>query len=235
MIRASAARSPRGNGLICTATASADTGKPRTANSSYRRGARTRRRRAVQPPLSTHTGHRPATTEERLPSVQAEAHTRLLAACPLPRNRPDPACTRGAIFGEPQRSYASPLRDRHSCSCSSTPRSSASASVRTSSSAQRMRSRSSIVSATTSASSASDLSRNERVGSSTSLMSSRTSSSGIRSPARYTRTQIPRERACAKPPRACPNPRRKSAFASLLRAASTRTDLAERYSQSRNG
>ena len=47
-------------------------------------------------------------------------------------------------------------------------------------SAQRMRSRSSIVSATTSLSSASDFSRKERVGSSTSLMSSRTSSSGIR-------------------------------------------------------
>jgi hypothetical protein len=143
-----------------------------------------------------HTGHRPATTEERgrLPSVQAEAHTRSPRRLSSPRNRTDAACSRGAV-GETQRSYESPSRDRHSCSWSSTPRSSASASVRTSSSAERMRSRSSIVSATTSASSASDLSRNERVGSSTSLMSSRTSSSGIRSPARYTRTQIPRERA----------------------------------------
>src|SRR6187397_2262386 len=49
-----------------------------------------------------------------------------------------------------------------------------------------VRSRSSMVSATTSPSSASAFSRNERVGSSTSVMSSRTSSSGIRRPARYT-------------------------------------------------
>jgi hypothetical protein len=42
-----------------------------------------------------------------------------------------------------------------------------------------------IVGATTPASSASDFSRNERVGSSTSSMSLRTSSSGMRRPARY--------------------------------------------------
>ena len=64
-------------------------------------------------------------------------------------------------------------------------RSSASASVRASSSAHRMRSRSSMVSATTPVWNASDFSRSDRVGSSTSPMSSRTSSSGIRTPARY--------------------------------------------------
>ena len=56
-------------------------------------------------------------------------------------------------------------------------------------------SRSSMVSATTSVSSPSAFLRRERVGSSTSLMSSRTSSSGIRRPARYTRALVPPERA----------------------------------------
>jgi hypothetical protein len=42
-------------------------------------------------------------------------------------------------------------------------------------------------------SSASDFSRKERVGSSTSVMSSRTSSSGIRRPARYTEAKVPPE------------------------------------------
>ena len=100
-----------------------------------------------------------------------------------------------------------PSHSRHFCSESSTPRSSARASVRASSSAPRMRSLSSMVSATTPVSNASDFSSTERVGSSTSRMSSRTSSSGIRRPARYTKAWVPRERASPNRRRARRAPR----------------------------
>ena len=52
-----------------------------------------------------------------------------------------------------------------------------------------------------SSSSASDFSRNERVGSSTSVMSSRTSSSGTCKPARYTEAKVPGAIVSKPPPR----------------------------------
>jgi hypothetical protein len=60
---------------------------------------------------------------------------------------------------------------------------------------RRTRSRSATVSATTAVCCARAFSRRERVGSSTSLTSSRTSSSGIRRPARYTKRSLPRDGA----------------------------------------